>query len=184
MEDPNSRKLADIAYEQRHLDRERERIAGFDPLAKADELGALRRNLVALLDLPTGAQVLDYGSGPCEVSEYLAAGGARPVAVDMFPGYLQATRQRTAQRGGPAPRYVIGDGERLPFSDGVFAAAICSEVLHHVPDPALGASEIFRTLQPGAVCLVVEPNALSPLRRVKERVNRRREHIMERSFYP
>ena len=184
MADPDSRKLADLAYEQRYLERERERIAGFDPLADSGELGALRRNLLALLGLPAGAQVLDYGSGSCEVSEYLAVAGARPVALDMFPGYLQASRQRSATRGGAAPRYAVGDGERLPFRDGVFAGAVCSEVLHHVPDPSLGASEIFRTLAPGGVCLVIEPNALSPLRRVKELVIRRREHIMERSFYP
>lgn len=36
MAGPSDRKLADIAYTQRHLDRERERMAGFDPMAGAN----------------------------------------------------------------------------------------------------------------------------------------------------
>ena len=184
MDGGDKRKLADIAYERRSLEHRRGDLDGFDASQEGDERAGLRRNLLALLDVQPGASVLDYGSGAGEVCEYLALTGVRPVGVDMFPGYVRLSHERASSRGLPMPDYTIGDCERLPFRDGVFDGAFCSDVLHHVPDPVGGASEILRTLKPGGTCVVVEPNALSPLRRLKELAVRRREHIIERSFYP
>ena len=182
--DPQKRKLADLEYEKKYLQNNYLRVSTFDPHVQGDELGILRANLLSLLSPNLDGEVLDYGAGLCEIAEYLAVSGAQVTAMDMFSGYLEASRNRSREYNNTALNYVIGDCEALPFSNNSFSAAVCSEVLHHVPDPNLGASELFRVIQPGGACLVVEPNALSPLRRVKELIVRRQEKIHEASFYP
>ena len=52
---------------------------------------------------------------------------------------------------------VRGVGERLPFRDGVFDAAVSLNVLEHVKDPFACAREIARTMKPGAVLYCVVP---------------------------
>ena len=182
--DQQKRKLADLAYEERYLQNNNLRVAKFDPHSQNDELGSLRINLLSLLLPKLKGKVLDYGSGLCEISEYLAVKGVQMVALDMFDGYLKASKIRSANYQSIDLSHVAGDCESLPFAAESFEAAICSEVLHHVPNPKAGASELFRVMQPEGLCLVIEPNALSPLRRVKELIVSRREKIVETSFYP
>ena len=45
--------------------------------------------------------------------------------------------------------HVRTDGQAMPFGDGRFDAAICSEVLEHVPDPWAVLTEILRVLKRG-----------------------------------
>ncbi len=56
----------------------------------------------------------------------------------------------------------MGDGLRLPFPDGIFDAAVCSEVLEHVPDDAGVVGEIARVLKPGGVAALTVPCANYP----------------------
>jgi SAM-dependent methyltransferase len=45
----------------------------------------------------------------------------------------------------------------LPFREGSFDAALCTEVLEHVPDAQLLLSEIRRVLSPGGVAVITVP---------------------------
>ncbi len=82
----------------------------------------------------------------------VAEAGTQVTAVDFSGPFLAM-----------APRHqrialVQGDVVGLPFRDGHFDAAICSETLEHVPDDDAAVSEIARILRPGGWLFVTVPN--------------------------
>ena len=52
---------------------------------------------------------------------------------------------------------VVGRGERLPFREGAFDAAVCSEVIEHVEVPAILIDELWRVLRAGGHLLLSSP---------------------------
>ena len=104
-------------------------------------------------------RVLDVGAGGGLFSASLAAAGCEAVGLDASHPSLRAARRHTASLGAPtAPSYVAGDALRLPFADGSFDAAVCSEVLEHVSSPAALISAVARVLRPGGVFCFDTPN--------------------------
>ena len=101
--------------------------------------------------------VLDVGSGGGFLSEALAAGGFRLVGVDRSISSVREARQHAASVGADIA-YVGGVGERLPFSDGVFDAVVCAEVLEHVGDPEQVIDECARVLRAGGTFVYAGPN--------------------------
>lgn len=95
--------------------------------------------------------VLELGAGARPASEVLR--GAKKTWTDLSPEMLLAGRARGAQ--GSA---VVADGQRLPFPDAAFDAAISINVLEHVPDPATFIAEAARVLRPGGRIVIVTPN--------------------------
>jgi SAM-dependent methyltransferase len=72
-----------------------------------------------------------------------------------------------AERTNPGVRYQPYDGQRLPYPDASFDAAMTVCVMHHVPPaqwPAF-AAEMRRVVRPGGLALVFEHNPLNPLTR-------------------
>ncbi len=53
--------------------------------------------------------------------------------------------------------HVAADAATLPFAAGTFHAAICSELLEHVPEPRRVLTEIFRVLRPHGILLACVP---------------------------
>jgi ubiquinone/menaquinone biosynthesis C-methylase UbiE len=92
---------------------------------------------------------LDVGCGSGLNLRHLPAGA---VGLDLNPRNLQKAANR-------ASRAVLtqGDMYRLPFRDETFGAAVCSEVLEHVPDPQIALSEIWRTLRKGGTLIGTVP---------------------------
>jgi SAM-dependent methyltransferase len=75
--------------------------------------------------LPTGARLLDIGSGTGHNAEALRALGARTcIEADVVDFHVVG--------GGP----VLFDGARLPFADRVFDACLLAFVLSYANDPA------------------------------------------------
>lgn len=89
--------------------------------------------------------VLEIGAGAAQCSRWLAARGARPVALDISERQL-----RHAERLGGAFPLVCADAGALPFADGSFDLA-CSAygALPFVADPRLVLREVRRVLRPG-----------------------------------
>ncbi len=46
---------------------------------------------------------------------------------------------------------------RIPFRDGAFDCAVCTELLEHVPEPGQCLEEIHRVVKPGGLVLVTAP---------------------------
>lgn len=92
----------------------------------------------------------------------MAAEGRRLAGVVLNVGAgedLRTFGSRTVRldRHAPAATVRADIAATLPFVDRAFDAAVCTEVLEHVPSPALVLREIARVVKPGAVLLVTMP---------------------------
>lgn len=98
---------------------------------------------------PVQGPLLDVGSG---------IGGNLPVLGrrhDTVGAEISLSAAREAVTRG---RVVVADGARLPFAAATFGAAVCTEVLEHVDDPADVFAEVARVLRPGGLFYVTTPN--------------------------
>ncbi|CAM5363163.1 SAM-dependent methyltransferase [Streptomyces narbonensis] len=92
-----------------------------------------------------GRDVLEIGAGAAQCSRWLAAHGARPVALDLSHRQLQ----HALRIGGGVP-LVEADAGALPFRDGSFDL-VCSAygAVPFVADPVRVFREVRRVLRPG-----------------------------------
>ncbi len=97
-----------------------------------------------------GADVLEIGSGAAQCSRWLAARGARPVALDISYRQLQHSRRIDLGRGLEPVAVVQADAAVLPFADGSFDHA-CSAygAVPFSADTARLMREVHRVLRPG-----------------------------------
>lgn len=89
-----------------------------------------------------GSTVLEVGAGAAQGSRWLAAQGARAVALDLSVGMLAMAR-------GEVP-VVQADAARLPLADhGVDVAFSAFGALPFVPDASAVLTDVARVLRPG-----------------------------------
>ena len=116
------------------------------------------------LELEPRGRLLDVGCGEGRHCFGALERDARVVGLDMDAEALHraapALSYRAAELGGSGV-LMRGDAFSLPFPDGVFDSAICSEVMEHVHDVDAAARELARVLRRGAVCAVTVPTATS-----------------------
>lgn len=93
-----------------------------------------------------GLDVLEIGAGAAQCSRWLAAQGARPVALDLSHRQLQ----HALRIDGGTFALVEADAGALPFADGSFDLA-CSAygAVPFVADPVKVFREVRRVLRPG-----------------------------------
>lgn len=99
----------------------------------------------------TAPRVLDVATGPAAVAIELARrSDARVVGIDQSPQMMGAGVSKVRSSGlGGRVRFVLGQGERLPFADGSFDAVTFTYLLRYVDDPAATLRELTRVLRPG-----------------------------------
>ncbi len=107
---------------------------------------------VRFLRVPSGARVLEVGSGlgllAAEVAA--AAAGVRVVGVEISPDQIAAAIK------GDALEYRHGDAHHLQFEDGSFDLVYARYLLEHVGDPVRVLREMRRVARPGARVAVME----------------------------
>lgn len=109
--------------------------------------------MVGSLPVGPGALVLDLGSGPCWISDWLRRLRYRTLSVDLCLDMLRIGRRRM----GPDAWACAADMARLPLADNSVDAAVCYASLHHVPDWRTALAEVHRVLRPGGVLVLQEP---------------------------
>ena len=110
--------------------------------------------LARYCDLP-GRVVLDVGGGPGHFTEAFRARGARCLLVEPDPAEMVAG-------GMPPGDAVRGDAMALPVADEAVDVCFSSNVLEHVPDPAVMLAEMIRVARPGGVIYLAFTNWYSP----------------------
>lgn len=131
--------------------------------------------------LPVGL-ILDVGGNTAGEATVLRQEGARIVVGDVNEIALEISQMRVKHFKLEEPGYCVLDVHCLPFADNTFDAITVIEALHHFPDYQVALREIHRVLKPGGQFVSIEPNGLSPLRRLSE-VRDRLRGTIEKSFY-
>lgn len=112
-----------------------------------------RRRLALMLvhqAMPDAKRLLDVGCGTGAVlSELRGLGEA--VGVDFSPLALEFANER-----GLRP-LVLGDAQKLPFSEGAFDVVVSLDTVEHVPDDAAAVAGVFHALRPGGVFVMNVP---------------------------
>lgn len=116
------------------------------------------------LGVATGDRVLDLGCGGGRHSYEVLRRGGSAVALDLSDTDLKDVRAMflAMHEEGLASEkasagVVCADALELPFGDGAFDRVIASEVLEHIDDDVLAASEIARVVRPGGTVAVTVP---------------------------
>jgi SAM-dependent methyltransferase len=111
---------------------------------------------VEQLRLRRGEEVLDVGCGAGHVARRFLEEGYRVTGVEPSEPLRIAFDAAAVQLDGADYMLVDARAESLPFPDGRWRAAIMTEVLEHVEDPACVLAELSRVLAPGGMlCLSV-----------------------------
>jgi ubiquinone/menaquinone biosynthesis C-methylase UbiE len=107
---------------------------------------------VADADLPSGAVVLDVGTGPGRVPLLIAerCPHVRVEGIDLSDEMIQQARTRaTAAMADDRVRYAVADVAALPYPDHSVDLVVSTLSLHHWADIPAGLGEIRRVLKPG-----------------------------------
>lgn len=103
----------------------------------------LLRGLQPLIETYCRGRVLDAGAGRGVYRELLQKHADKYVGMDV------------AASGATT---VLGDAQRLPFSDASFDTVFCSQVLEHVPEPWLALAEFRRVLKDDGHLILTVPH--------------------------
>jgi SAM-dependent methyltransferase len=104
--------------------------------------------------VPTGARVLDLGSGggfDCFVAAALVGPTGQVVGVDMTPEMVDRSRREASRLGLFNVEFRNGTLEDLPVDDDWADVVISNGVVNLVADKLLVLREAFRVLRPGGV---------------------------------
>src|SRR6185436_40370 len=103
--------------------------------------------------IPSGSRVLDIGAGACQYRKLFAH--CRYETHD----FAQLPAEALFAGVGYGRIDYVSDITAIPVPDATFGAALCTEVLEHVPDPVAAVREFARILEPGGTLLLTAPLA-------------------------
>ena len=105
----------------------------------------ITKRLVDLLQLPTGARLLDIGAGTGNYSCALAAGGYQVTALE--PSRIMRDQGKKHSR----LFWIAGEAESLPFESGSFDGIVMTLCIHHFSDWRKAFEEARRVSRDGPI---------------------------------
>jgi SAM-dependent methyltransferase len=108
----------------------------------------LAPQLADFAGVTAGQRALDVGCGPGALTKELVArlGSSAVAAVDPSESFVAAARERN-----PGVEVVQASADPLPFPSAAFDASLAQLVVHFMPDPIAGLTEMARVTRPGGV---------------------------------
>lgn len=117
------------------------------------------RRLLGILQPLPGERILEIGSGigihTIPVAEAVAPTGEVDT-IDIQQEMIATLRARAAAASVRNLAAVCADATKLPYGNGVFAAAFLISVLGEIPDADAGLAELRRVLAPNGRLIVGE----------------------------
>jgi ubiquinone/menaquinone biosynthesis C-methylase UbiE len=117
-------------------------------------------SMLATLDQPASATVLDAGCGPGNLVLELAARYGHVCAMDASPRMVSLARSHAARHANVS--YHVGNIEALPFADGAFDLVCSAGVIEYLPRVDEAVKEMRRVLRPGGLLVLSTTNAVAP----------------------
>jgi SAM-dependent methyltransferase len=105
--------------------------------------------LLERVGVQRGEELLDVATGSGNVAIPAAELGAHVTGLDLTPKLLEAARGRATQAGVEV-RWIEGDAEELPFTDGSFDRVTSCFGVIFAPRHDVAAAELVRVARPGA----------------------------------
>lgn len=185
---------------QRFLDAFKQTERHFhDELSESTRTGSIAGRTAAfhrhfkrpMLRLPDGAAVLEVACGTRVDGIEIALAGKDVTSLDLSLDAVEHGRHLAKTSGaGDHLRFVVADGEHLPFANHSFDAAFVAASFHHFPNQQTALHEMARVTKPGGyVIWGVEPAAwpyrtlyrlLAPVKRsIRKRRGRRHDSIAD-----
>ncbi len=124
---------------------------------KAPEVAFQRALVLHSMALRAGEVVLDVGPGPGFRAENMAAiVGASGVVSGLDQSEPMVALARERCRDQDWVDIQVGEATELPYQDGIFDAAVATQVYEYVQDVDLALSELYRVLRPGGRAFIVD----------------------------
>ena len=136
---------------------------------------AQRRRVLKALELRTGEQVLDIGSGPGLLGYEMAVSvgqDGRICGVATSEQMLAMSRTRCADKSWT--EFKKADAAQLPYPDGSFDAAVSTQVFEYVADIPAALTELYRVMRPGGRVLIMDTDYGSLVIHTKDHVRMER----------
>lgn len=133
-----------------------------EALAPVDHLHArgfqATKDLADILPVKSGDRLIDIGCGVGGPARYMAKRfGCHVEGIDVTAAFVVAAN-RLCELTGMQDRVSVrlGDGQSLPYPNGMFDGAYSQHVTMNVPDRDRFFAEAFRVLRPGAFFALTE----------------------------
>jgi putative AdoMet-dependent methyltransferase len=119
-------------------------------MAEFRDVDAENREMLAMLELPAGASVLEIGCGTGRFSRAAGHAGLAATAIDVSPASVEYVRRTAQEEGVPDLTTRQAGFLTMDFPPASFDAAVSGAALHHLPDAwkYVGLHNIARVLKP------------------------------------
>lgn len=117
-----------------------------------------RKQVVKYLPLEKPLQILDLATGTGDqllASLKSHATIQKATGIDLAKEMLSIAESKLSCYKDKI-ELLQADAQNLPFQENTFDAATFSFGIRNVPNPLLSLQEIYRTLKPGGICLILE----------------------------
>lgn len=114
---------------------------------------ALAHGLMALLP---PLVIADLGAGEGTLSQLLARGARKVIAIDNAPAMVEFGTRSALENGFTNLEYRLGDIEDPPVEAGSVDLALFSQALHHAASPSKAVEAAFKILKPGGRILILD----------------------------